>query len=64
MAWVEAHQTFFKANNSLPKDAIPYFWILFSWVSGKNQKPSNCGRCVATGKTTIYTQYLKQIEEL
>ena len=61
MAWVAAHELFFKANNSLHKDAVPTFWAIYSWVSGKNQKPTNCGRCVATGKTVIYTQYQKQL---
>lgn len=63
MAWVAAHELFFKANNSLHKDAVPQFWAIYSWVSGKNQKPTNCGRCVATGKLVIYTQYQKQLEE-
>ena len=61
--WVAAHELFFTANNSLPKEAVPYFWATYSWVSGKNQKPTNCGACVATGKTVIYTQYQKQLTE-
>ena len=61
MNWVAAHELFFTANNSLPKEAIPYFWATYSWVSGKNQKPTNCGACVASGKTVIYTQYQKQL---
>lgn len=63
MAWVKANQLFFTNNNSLAKEEIPTFWAVYSWVSGKNQKPTNCGRCVASGKTTIYTQYQKQIEQ-
>lgn len=63
MNWVAAHELFFSANNTLPKEAIPYFWSLYSWVSGKNQTPTNCGRCVATGKTVIYTQYQKQLQQ-
>jgi len=63
MAWVEAHELFFKANNALHKDAIPYFWQTYSWVSGKTQTPTNCGRCVASGKAVIYTQYKKQLDE-
>lgn len=63
MNWVKAHELFFTANNSLHKDAVPYFWAIYSWVSGKNQKPTNCGRCVASGKAVIYTQYQKQLEQ-
>ena len=63
MNWVAAHELFFTANNSLPKEAIPYFWATYSWVSGKNQKPTNCGACVASGKTVIYTQYQKQLSQ-
>ena len=62
--WIKAREGFFtKANRGLSSLEAAELWAIYNWVTGKNQKPSGCGRCAATAKNTVWAQYKKQIQD-
>ena len=65
IAWIEKNDYFFNVpNRTLTKEDVRYLFAVYSWVDGKNHKPTGCGRCVASAKATVWAQYKKQILEL
>lgn len=59
--WIKEREWYFTGiNRSLNREDKIHMWAILSWATGKNQKPSGCGRCVTTAKNTLWALYLKQ----
>ena len=61
--WVEDHLQFFNVpNQTMSKEDTHSLFAIYTWVSGKNQKPTGCGRCIASAKAAVWAAY-KQTEQ-
>ena len=63
MEWVRDHEYFFNVpNRSLSREDAVALFAIYSWVSGKTQKPTACGRCVASAKAAVWSAYNKTLQ--
>ena len=61
MAWIEEHQWLFNGpSRSVDRETGIVLFGIYSWVTGKNQRMTGCGRCAASAKETVWAQYKKQ----
>lgn len=63
--WIKEREWYFTGlNRQLPKEDRAELFAILSWATGRNQKPSACGRCVTTARNTLWNLYLKQTTQL
>lgn len=60
--WIEQNELLFTSNIKMTKELVNGLFAIYSWVTGKNQRPTGCGRCVASAKAAVWAAY-KQIEQ-
>lgn len=61
LSWISERQWYFTGlNRTLVVDDRLELFAILSWATGRNQKPSACGRCVTTAKQTLWALYLQQ----
>ena len=61
--WVKEREFFFTNNVTLTKEEGVELFAIYSWVTGKNHRPTGCGRCVASAKSTVWAQYNRQQDD-
>ena len=59
--WIEQNELLFTSNIKMTKELVNGLFAIYSWVTGKNQRPTGCGRCVASAKAAVWAAY-KQTE--
>lgn len=58
--WIEKHSWWFTGiNRTLPREEYSTLFSIYSWVTGKTQKYSSCGRCVISARECVWNQYKK-----
>ena len=58
--WIENNLFIFTGvNRSISKEQVTDLFAILSWLTGKNQKPTGCGRCIASARDTIWSTYNK-----
>ena len=61
--WVEEHEFFFNMpNRTMSKEEAYQLFAIYSWVTGQNQKPTGCGRCVASAKAAVWAAYKQTLQ--
>ena len=61
--WIEANLWLFDGpGRTITKETAQTLFAIYSWIDGKNHRPTGCGRCIVTAKQAVWHQYKKQLE--
>jgi hypothetical protein len=61
IAWIKEHSWLFDGiSRSIDKETMASLFGIYSWIDGKNHRPTGCGRCVMSAKARVWAQYKKQ----
>ena len=59
--WLEANRLVFENHRrSMSKEQVAELFVILSWLTAKNQKPTGCGRCIASARDIVWATYKKQ----
>jgi len=61
--WIEANLPLFMTNHSWTREQVTRLFEIYSDISGRPQKPTGCGRCIATAKGHVYKQYQTEYQK-
>lgn len=64
LIWIYSNRLLFTSSITWDKPRLTELFNLYSYLTGKVEKPVGCGRCVATARDRVWTQYKKQQDDI
>lgn len=62
--WVEDNMLFFTSSIRPNREQIEDLFSIYSMLDGKQHKPTGCGRCIATARNRVWSQFQKQTDRI
>lgn len=58
--WIQAREAIFRGNNKLTKNENNELFNIYRRLTGEQYGSNRCGRCVASVRSKLWKQYLKE----
>lgn len=61
--FIETNRLIFTSNVTISKEQVVEMFSILSHITGKTQRPTGCGRCIASARLQVWTAYIKQVPQ-